>query len=368
MGIKSRWRMSIGTNARRSVTEKSERDNTREAAVAAFAASRFDNVSRMFSWVSLFALAAWAAGPMDPPSVRLFIKANQEFKVGRSSAAFSLLTRAADDGDVDAEYQLGVFYEHGIGRARPDLAEALRWYRKAAADGDRAARNNLGYLYASGRGVIQDYAEAFKWYQLAASSGDAAAQSNLAGLYYRGRGIPRNPALAFRWYRAAALNGNAGAQSALGFLYQKGIGVKSDDKKALQWYLAAAQSGHVFAQVKLGDMYEQGRGMAQKDYPKAFEWFHRASVNGRAVAQGKVGRFYELGLGVKKDLIEAYAWYVLAASAGDPIARSNVKRLKLVLKPDQLMSAHKRARQLRAELGIRSKGNKDWWVGDLWPW
>jgi TPR repeat protein len=41
-----------------------------------------------------------------------------------------------------------------------DHAEAARWYRRAADQGNPDAEFNLGSLYDSGQGVPQDHAEA----------------------------------------------------------------------------------------------------------------------------------------------------------------------------------------------------------------
>jgi uncharacterized protein len=35
------------------------------------------------------------------------------------------------------------------------------------------AQNNIGLMYKNGNGVVQDYAEALKWYRLAAEQGNA---------------------------------------------------------------------------------------------------------------------------------------------------------------------------------------------------
>ena len=78
-----------------------------------------------------------------------------------------------------------------------------------------AAQNNLGLLYANGKGVAQDYGTAFKWYEKAAMQGFVIAQVNLAELYEEGLGVARNPALARKWYENAALEGNENAKAAL---------------------------------------------------------------------------------------------------------------------------------------------------------
>ena len=44
----------------------------------------------------------------------------------------------------------------------------MKWYRKAAEQGDAKAQFNLALRYYKGEGVTQDYAEAAKWYRKAA--------------------------------------------------------------------------------------------------------------------------------------------------------------------------------------------------------
>jgi hypothetical protein len=63
-----------------------------------------------------------------------------------------------------------------------DYVEAMRWYRKAADQGDADAQYNIGWLYEHGRGVAQDYAEAMRWYRKAADQGNANAKAGLMDL------------------------------------------------------------------------------------------------------------------------------------------------------------------------------------------
>ena len=72
----------------------------------------------------------------------------------------------------------------------PDpLPEILR---QAAEQGDGDAQYNIGVKYHDGDGVPQDYAEAVKWYRLAADQGEARAQHNLGMMYYKGEGVPQD--------------------------------------------------------------------------------------------------------------------------------------------------------------------------------
>ena len=75
---------------------------------------------------------------------------------------------------------------------RGDYAEAVKWYRLSAAQGDASAQFSLGAMYGNGQGVTQDYAEAMKWVRLAAAQGDAGAQYNLGNRYFSGQGVTQD--------------------------------------------------------------------------------------------------------------------------------------------------------------------------------
>ncbi|MBV9239647.1 MAG: sel1 repeat family protein, partial [Xanthobacteraceae bacterium] len=63
----------------------------------------------------------------------------------------------------------------GVG-APQDLAKAAYWYQRAADQGHVAAQFNLGLMCASGRGVAQDLVRAHMWLNLAAAGSQAAAR------------------------------------------------------------------------------------------------------------------------------------------------------------------------------------------------
>ena len=58
---------------------------------------------------------------------------------------------------------------------RQDYLTASSEFKKLAAQGDADAQYMLGYMYAVGKGLIQDYVEAHKWFNLAASRGNTDA-------------------------------------------------------------------------------------------------------------------------------------------------------------------------------------------------
>jgi hypothetical protein len=90
------------------------------------------------------------------------------------------LLAAAGGGDSSAQLLLGALY--GVGATDPpverNIAESMKWYRRAAEQGVAAAQHNLAELYANGEGVPKNDAEAYFWWNLAAAQGHEKAKTN----------------------------------------------------------------------------------------------------------------------------------------------------------------------------------------------
>jgi TPR repeat protein len=263
--------------------------------------------------------------------------------------------RLADEGDADAQFNLGMMYAKGKGVPQ-SYAEALKWFRKAAEQGFAAARYNLGIMYDNGHGVPQSYAEAAKWYRKAADQGDASAQYNLGSMYVRGQGVPEDCAETTRWYAKAADGGNVNAQSQLGQMYATGLGVPQDYAEAVKWCRKAAEQGQARAQGQLGDMYIKGQGLRQ-DYAEAAKWCRKAADQGDATAQLLLGALYHNGQGLPQDYVQAYKWLSLAASrfsmskAGtDNKAASLRDHVAAKMTPTQIAEAQKLGREWKPKL------------------
>ena len=119
--------------------------------------------------------------------------------------------QAAEQGDAIAQFNLGNMYASGRGVLEDD-AEAVRWYRLAAEQGHADAQFYLGVMYANGKGVLKDAAEAVRWFHLAAEQGDATAQFNLGNMYANGHGVLKDSVLAHMWSNIAGANGNEAAR------------------------------------------------------------------------------------------------------------------------------------------------------------
>lgn len=113
------------------------------------------------------------------------------FDRGDFAAALPIVRRLAEAGHAPAQNTLGVMFDQGLGLP-PDIAQAVAWFRAAAAQNDGKALANLGVLHEQGRGVPQDDAEAVRWYRLAAARHRGVAENNLAAMLVQGRGTARD--------------------------------------------------------------------------------------------------------------------------------------------------------------------------------
>ena len=175
--------------------------------------------------------------------------------------AFKWCRKAAEQGNSDAQNVLGNLYYYGEGVPK-SKAEAFTWYRKAAEQGHAKAQNYLGEMYEHGQGgqdVQKNIAEAFKWYRKAAEQGDADAQFNIGVMYANGQGVPQNKAEGVKWFHKAAEQGDAGSQFNLGYYYETGQGVVANEKKAIGWYKLAAQQGQENAIKRLQEFRNKSR-------------------------------------------------------------------------------------------------------------
>ncbi len=230
--------------------------------------------------------------------------------------------KAAAQDYAAAQCSLGICYANGQGVAN-DYVEAVKWYRKAAEQNYAGAQNNLGLCYAEGKGVTKDYAEAVKWYRKAADRNDAAAQYNLGTCYAHGQGVGKNEVEAVNWYRKAAEQNDAAAQCGLGLCYAHGQGVEKDEAEAVNWYRKAAEQNCAVAQNNLGLCYAEGKGVT-KDYAEAVKWYRKAAEQNDAAGQTSLGGCYYEGKGVGQDYTEAVKWYQKAAEQNHAAAQYNL--------------------------------------------
>ncbi len=113
--------------------------------------------------------------------------------------------------------------------------------------------------------------------------------------------------------------------------------LKFEEAREALW--PAARSGNADAEELIGVMYALGLGV-EKDPVRAFEWYLRSSMKGHPGAQSGIGWYYEEGIGTAPDLTRAYMWYALSAIGGDPDAAISQEEVVKKMTKEQIDHAH----------------------------
>lgn len=246
----------------------------------------------------------------------------------------SYLLRLAQQGDSEAQNDLGTFYEEEF-----NYAEAFDWYKKAAYQGHTNANASLAYCYQNGFGIEQNLNKAVEHYTVASNNRHLFSTYSLAKMYLYGSGVSRDISRGERLLLDFASDPEVvnlypipsyikEAYFMLGALYYQGIRPEVNAQDTLQWFRKAADLDHVGAQFNLGMIYNQGELVSQ-NHEEAIKWFKKAAENGDVTALYNVGQKYMRGEGIKKDYKEALKWFSLAAEKGDADAQYNLGAMYL---------------------------------------
>jgi len=125
-----------------------------------------------------------------------------------SKQAMLLCKRAANAGFVPAQATLGMLFAKAKKYDR-----AAEWWAKAANQHDLEAQYNLANAYQKGLGVKRDESTAFEWLLAAATGGLAAAQARVGLAYATGDGAVLDPIESAKWLMLAAEGGDASANA-----------------------------------------------------------------------------------------------------------------------------------------------------------
>lgn len=247
--------------------------------------------------------------------------------------AFSWYEKAANQNHRDAQAELGTCYENGQG-VKADPTKAFYWYQKAADQNVAYAQNNLGCCYEHGRGVFFDQEKVMYWFTKAAENGDVNAQRNLGNIYFRPESKYKNLKEAAKWYKLGAEQNDSRSQYGYGCcLLSSYTMCYSDEEKlnkertitAYQYFQKAAEAGHAEAQRKLAFHY-LGNCDDQSERAKALPWLKKAAEAGDARSQYHLGKCYTEGtMGVDRDEQTALDWYWKAARQGYWLAKIELK-------------------------------------------
>lgn len=285
--------------------------------------------------------------------------------------AVGAITPVAEQGDVEAQYWLGMYYYTFYSE---DSSRFLPWMEKAADDGNMKAikfladyyrfvcddiepeqRKQLGqeWLYRmidvlkkkADKGVVSavkslmnlyvydrpdDMTEkegrdaALAWHErlieilrAKAEHGTAKDKKNLADTLSYELGVPEEIVsyLPDRMDEATRLYEEISTEKKDGASYvdlAQTYSSEGNEGKAFECYMRAAELGYTAAYYNVAYAYMNGEGV-ERDFDKSFEWFNKAADSGDTYAKLKLAECYKRGAGCEKDYSAAMALYLQVA-------------------------------------------------------
>jgi hypothetical protein len=153
--------------------------------------------------LALLTPGAQSAEPGPPSPSRLAVK-DAPAENGKASTVFDRLVALAETGNADAQYNLGMFYNNGIGTQR-DTSSALEYFSKAAQAGHLLASYKLGCYYAGQFGAVvpQDKQAALSYKLRSAEAGYDLAQHDV-GTHFAKNGDMEKASI---WWEKASQQG-----------------------------------------------------------------------------------------------------------------------------------------------------------------
>ncbi|KAA8497520.1 Secretory immunoglobulin A-binding protein EsiB [Porphyridium purpureum] len=209
---------------------------------------------------------------------------------GNSTEALLWIRKSADAGYVLAQLVLAVAYQKGECGLESDHFKAFDWFLKAAQQGNAEAQYCVGMAFEEGRGAEKNPKAAVEWYRKAAKQDHAGALFEMAVNYMNETGgLKYDTEKGIVCTRKAAKLGNHQAQFNLGvMLYHGKGGVPLDEAKAVYWIRKSADQGYDLAQTLLGLLYYHGEASLPEDTRIAAFWLYKAADQGWGPAKEKI--------------------------------------------------------------------------------
>ena len=147
------------------------------------------------------------AAPLSAQSVKAGIEAWQKADY---SAAVAIWRPLADQGDADAQFNLGQAYR--LGRGVPiDLGAAQIWFERAAGKGHLDAQTTLGLLLFQNN----NHSGALRWLKAASDKGEPRAMLVYGTALVNGDSVPQDPVQGYAYVSRAAAQGLLAAKDTL---------------------------------------------------------------------------------------------------------------------------------------------------------
>jgi TPR repeat protein len=218
--------------------------------------------------------------------------------------AFEYARRAADQGNITAACNVGMYLMRGRG-CSTDLSAGAEYLRKSAERGFIRGKLEFAYALSEGLGVPKNLPLAMEYYRQAADQGSVLGMFQYAQMCMD-EGVTKNNADARRYFMMAHNAGDSRASCSYAATLYQGIGGPVDRTRAINIYIQAGQAGCAIAWLNLGDLYHSEQKLNNK--PQAYNCYERAVVLGSPTAKTRLAMYLRKGWGnIRIDPVRARA-------------------------------------------------------------
>lgn len=225
------------------------------------------------------------------------------------------LRERAENGSDQDQFQLGLYNIQ-----KGDYSEAIKWLTKSANQGNANAQFNLAIMYRDGEGCTVNYEQAMFWFRKAATNSKprVSAYGEIGRLYQYGMGVLKDLQSAISWYQLGALHGDNYSMEYLGRIYRD----SGNMEDALTWFRKGADAGNEECACYVYYILED------TDLKTALVYLKKSADAGYPNGMAFYGIRKILGDGVPKDEKDGMSMVLFAASKGSDVALDFLSKYK----------------------------------------
>ncbi len=238
------------------------------------------------------------------------------------------LTKLAEDGNKQAQLELGISYLTGKNAIEPDAEKALQWLTAAASLDEKSKGEDkkphprallyMGFCYDNPKyadflDLKVDREKALEYYIDAHKYGYPEAPRFVA---FALRKLGRHKE-SLEYFKAGADRGLQACQIEYAKILLTGKHIKPDPEAAIEYLEDASVKGNPDAQLVLADVYSGKYKSVPPDPSKMIDYLWQAAAK-KSEAMARVGYCYEHGIGMPSDPYLAFKWYEKATQGAEP--------------------------------------------------
>ena len=175
----------------------------------------------------------WKIGAERGYPVHQYVYAKELDKAGLKDEALQWHRKAAENGELDSWFYVGLASEKGE-IVPMDCSYAAQCYEKGLAVSSVGCFNRLGGLYFDGKGVPRNYEKGIALLTKAYETGSTWGYDYFGRAYFHGWGVEKNYVKAREFLEKITWTNTEGYYM-LGVIYGQGLGVPEDIKKGVEY-------------------------------------------------------------------------------------------------------------------------------------